>query len=154
MADQAAVKDGNGVKVNAPAESMVESVAEFVNDITTLAELQAKLAAADLKEASGRALVPAIAVGAGLVLLLGSLPVVLIGVASLLAGTGMSEGWALLLTGLAGMVIAGVLAVVAGLALGRSFTSFRRSQEELARNVSWVKTVIVYSGRAARNRRR
>ena len=154
MADQAAVRDGNGVKINAPAESVVESVTEFINDITTLAELQAKLAAADLKEATGRALVPAMLVGAGLVLLLASLPVVLLGVAALLAAAGLQEPWALLLTGVAGLIVATVLAVVAGLALGRSFTSFRRSQEELARNVSWVKTVIVYSGRAARNRRR
>ena len=154
MADQAAVKDANGVKVNAPAESMVESVTEFVNDITTLAELQLKLTAVDAREAVGRAVVPAALVGAGLVLLLGSLPVVLLGVADLLVSAGMAQGWARLLTGLGALVVAGVLAALSAPALARSLGSFRRSSEELARNVAWVKTVVVYSGRAARNRRK
>ena len=162
MVDQATVKgnaaqesrDGHGVKINAPAESVVGSLAEFTHDITTLVELQVKLAAMDAKESIGRAMVPAILVGVGVVLLLGSLPVALFGVAELLVAAGMTHGSALLLTGGVGIVGAGLLAVVAGLALSRSFTSFRRSREELARNIAWVKTVILYSGRAVSQRRR
>ena len=46
-----------------------------------------------------------------------------------------------------------VLALVGLRGLGGSFSSFDRSKEELARNLSWVKTVLVHSGRTPPRKR-
>ena len=143
--------NGNAANtINAPAEGVVESITEFINDISTLGELQVKLAAIDLKEASGRATTPVILLVVGVLLLLAGVPVILLGVADLIASAGLSQGLARLLTGVLALALAGVLAWVALKGLNHSFTSFRRSKEELTRNLSWIKTVVVYSGRAVK----
>ncbi len=152
MANQASVTAkepvGNGVQINSPAGSMIGNVAEFGHDLATLGELQAKLAVIDLKETLGRALVPAALAGAGVLLLAASLPVALLGVAELLAsGLNLIPGVAMLLTALGALVLAGILAFLALPALKRSFASLERSRDELTRNVSWIKTVLSYSGR-------
>jgi uncharacterized membrane protein YqjE len=155
MADQATVSRGNGVPIDAPATAMVSNLAEFGNDFATLAELQAKLAAIDLKESAGHAALPAGLLAAALVLLLGSVPVLLAGVATLIARyTGIAPDWALLLTAVVALALAAVLGALAASRLGRSFSSFQRSRDELARNVSWIKTVLTYSGRSAPSQRR
>ncbi|MEO6809667.1 MAG: hypothetical protein ABI353_11200, partial [Isosphaeraceae bacterium] len=60
MADQATLNGGPQVRINSPLiEGVIGNLAEFGNDITTLAELQAKLALIDLKEGGTRAAVPA-----------------------------------------------------------------------------------------------
>ena len=144
---------GNGVRINSPAESMIGNIAEFGNDLATLGELQAKLAVIDLKETVGRALVPAILAVSALLLVLGSLPVLLLGVAWLLiTKAGMNEGWAMLATAGVALILAGILAFLAIPALRRSFASLDRSREELARNVAWIKTVLAYSGRGLSKR--
>jgi hypothetical protein len=156
MADQATVsRGGNGVPIDAPAMAMVSNLAEFGNDFATLAELQAKLAAIDMKESAGRAALPAGLLAGALVLLLGSVPVLLAGVAGLIARyLGIGPEWALLLTAAVALAAAAALGAMAVSRLGRSFSSFQRSREELTRNVSWIKTVLTYSGRSAPSQRR
>jgi len=142
------VSRGNGSKVEASPGSLVGNIAEFGNDVATLAELQAKLAVFDAKDCLARATVPLIIVAAGAVLALGSIPVVLIGLADLIAAsTRLSDGSARLLVGLVFLIGAGAAAFVALRASLRSLESFRRSNEELARNLSWIRTVLVHSGR-------
>jgi hypothetical protein len=143
----------NGTNHGSPL-GVVSNIADFSNDIATLAELQAKLAAYDAKEAASRATIPLIILGAGSVLAVASLPVILIGVAELIAtSAGISTGKAQLIVGLVALLLA-VLACLFG-ARGslQSLDSFRRSREELTRNLSWIRTVLVYSGRAGGKRR-
>jgi hypothetical protein len=158
MADQATV-NGNGgakVKVNSPlVEGVLGNMAEFSTDLISLAELQARLAAADLKESTGRAVVPAGLLVGGTLLALVSLPVLLFGVGYLLAEyTSLSVGWSILLTAVAALLLGAVLAILGLRGLGGSFTSFQRSKEELTRNLAWVKTVLVHSGRPPQRNRR
>jgi uncharacterized membrane protein YqjE len=160
MADQASVKaghphpcssDGNG----APEQRVVGGIAGFGSDIATLAELQLELAVSDLKESLQQAKVPLALVVVGVICAMGALPVVLLGVAGLLAAAlKISPAWAILLTG--GVVLTAALAVVAvsTLKISPSFASFRRSREELVRNLAWIRTVLLYSGRAAPHRGR
>ena len=132
---------------------MVSNIADFGNDIATLAELQAKLTLLDAKEAATRATTPAIALGAGLVLALGSLPVILLGLADLIASkTSLSAGAAQLIVGLVTLLLAAGIAFLGLRGSLGSLTSFRRSTEELTRNLSWIRTVLVYSGRGAGKR--
>jgi len=138
----------------AAPEGVVESIAEFANDVTTLADLQTRLAIYDAKEAVGRATVPAILIGSGLAVALASLFLVLLGVSDLIAtAAGISDGAARLIVGLVALAAAGITAYLSLKAATRSLESFRRSREELARNISWLKTVVVYSGRPGERRR-
>ncbi|MEO6807924.1 MAG: phage holin family protein, partial [Isosphaeraceae bacterium] len=83
-------------------------------------------------------------------LAMGGLPVLLFGLAELVHQYGgMPLGWALVLTAVVALVVAAIVGAVAALRLSRCFESFRRSREELVRNVSWIKTVLAYSGRAS-----
>jgi uncharacterized membrane protein YqjE len=149
MADQASMKaGGDGTRTTSLPEGVVGGIAEFGNDMATLVELQAKLALIDLKQATAKAILPIAFSVIGLALVLASLPVILLGVALLLAALlHISEGWAMLLTGAPVLVISGVVVAIAGMRVRNSFDSFQRSRDELVRNLSWIRTVLVHSGR-------
>jgi len=151
MDDQASMKAGRGHSGNG---SVVGSVAGFGNDVASLIELQAKLAALDLNEAVRQGTLPLVIGAVGLAFLGASLPVLLIGVAYLLAtALAIHLGWALLLTAGVALLASVSLVITAGSRLGRSLGTFRRSREELVRNLSWLRTVLVLSGRPAPRRR-
>jgi hypothetical protein len=155
MVNQASVSRGNGNHTHEHASplTVVGNIADFGNDIATLAELQAKLTALDAKECATRATVPLIVLGGGVVLALGSLPVILIGLADLIAAhSTLSPGAAQLIVGLVALAIAGLAGFFGLKGSMSSLDSFRRSREELVRNISWIRTVLVYSGRAGGKR--
>src|SRR5512135_144679 len=106
MADQASMKaGGDGTRTTSLPEGVVGGIAEFGNDMATLVELQAKLALIDLKEATAKAVLPIAFSVIGLALVLACLPVILLGVARLLAAQlHIGEGWATLLTGAVALV--------------------------------------------------
>jgi len=131
----------------------VGGIADFGNDVATLAELQAKLALIDLKECLGLALIPLACVVIGLFFVLGALPVVLLGAADVLArALSLKAGEAMLLTGGSVLVLALVVIVIAAIRIGPSLASFNRSREELTRNLAWIRTVLLYSGRSVPRR--
>jgi len=138
-----------GVRTNgSPPEGVVGGIAEFTNDVATLAELQLKLTLIDLRECVTKALWPIVLTVVGLVLAVASLPVILVGVALLLAALlQIGYGWAMLLTGGGVLVVSGLAAFFFARRIGPSFEGLRRSREELVRNISWIRTVLVHSGR-------
>jgi hypothetical protein len=151
MVDQTSVA-GNGSR----AGSVVSNIADLSSDVATLVELQARLAAIELKDNTRRASAPAAWMAVASSLLLASLPVVLIGASELLA-TALNltqRGWAYLIVAAAASVIGVVVAVLAWRRLVSGFDGFRRSREELTRNIAWIRTVLVYSGRPAPRSRR
>src|SRR5947209_3204012 len=126
MDDQATVRQGEGTRPNGQPEGVVGGIAEFGNDIATLAELQFKLAMLDFSESAGRATLPLVLTLAGLAVLVASMPVALIGMAELLsAALSIPRGWALLLIAVLAMAGAAVVTVLAGLRFSRSFESFQ-----------------------------
>jgi len=157
MADQASVKDSHphprSSANGAPEQQVVGGIAGFGSDIATLAELQVQLALSDLRESLQLALIPLALLVVGIIGVLGAVPVVLLGVAALLAtALKISSAWAMLMTGGVVLAVAFVVVAVSASKIGPSFSSFRRSREELIRNLSWIRTVLLYSGRSAPRR--
>jgi hypothetical protein len=153
MADQASVSRQNGSNNYASPLTVVGNIADFGNDIATLAELQAKLTLLDAKDAAAKASMPLISLGAGLALAFASLPVILIGLADLIATSSrLSSGASQLIVGLVALTIAGVAGLIGWKGSAGSLTSFRRSSEELTRNLCWIRTVLVHSGRSGGKR--
>jgi uncharacterized membrane protein YdjX (TVP38/TMEM64 family) len=155
MADEATVSNGAKVRVNSPiVEGVIGNIADLGSNLVTLGELQAKLAACDLRESAARAAVPVGLTTLGALLITAALPVALIGAADLLASaTGLSVGVSLLLCALASCLLGALIAFLAGRTIGRSFESFRRSNDEFSRNLAWVKTVLSQSGKSPQRTR-
>jgi len=144
MAGQATLNDNTGSPVN----EVLGGIGGLGNNVVTLATLQARLAAADLRESVTRGLMAWIALGAGLLLAIGSTTVGLMGIAWWLATSwAVAFSLALVLVAAGGIVTSAVLAVLAAFRLRSSFLTFRRSREELERNVAWLGTVFSQSGR-------
>lgn len=156
MADQASVRNagragqyGTAGQTNGNGAGVVGSIADFGNDVATLFELQWKLGTLDTQDFLKGAALPMVVAAIGLVVVLGAVPVALLGVSALLAGLlGIAIGWAILITAALALAASGVALFLAVHELNRSLEPFRRSREELVRNVSWLRTVLVHSGRA------
>ena len=137
-----------------PRSPEFEGVAEFVDDLASLAELQAKLAAVDLRDAARKSAIPDRADRSGLAVMAAGVPVALIGAGWLLADAlKIHQGWAMLLTAGAAMTLGGLVAGLGGRRLSHSFDSFRRSRKQLILNLAWVRTVLVTSARPHARRR-
>ncbi len=138
-----------GLRFRTP-EGVIGSLGEFTGDVMNLAELQAKLAAVDTKEAVDHATIPIVVLVASASVLLATLPVLFIGLAFVLAtALSLNQGVSLLIVGAVFAAIAGVVALIAVRRFVTSFESFRRSREELVRNLSWIRTVISQSPKTA-----
>lgn len=152
MADQASLRaNGQRNRINSPlVEGVIGNLAGFGADVASLAELQGKLLTLEVKEGTNKATVPLIGLGVAAALALGGLPVLTFGLGTLLAeALGLRQSAGLLLTGLIALSLAGLLAWLGLKGVGKSFAGFTRTREELTRNIAWVKTVLVYSGRPA-----
>jgi hypothetical protein len=132
---------------------MVSGVAEFGENLLSLAELQARLVALELQQNLQAAKIRVPVILAGAVLAVVSLPLVLAGIAELLVSElGMKRGYALLGVAVVALAIAGTAIALAVVWLRRALTGFPISREEFVRNLNWVRTVLLHSGRAARPR--
>jgi Putative Actinobacterial Holin-X, holin superfamily III len=127
---------------------VIEGVSSFGTDLATLTMLQARLAAYDLRD-SMRSATPAIAGMVAFATVAAASTVVgLAGLALWLATVlQVQAGIVLMVVALAGIVIAGVASALLARSLIASFSTFRRSREELERNIAWIKTTIMHSGR-------
>lgn len=134
---------------------VVTNVAEFGENLLTLAELQARLTGIELKQNVQAVKFGGAVLMVGAALGLAALPVALLGLAELLAtGLDIHRGLAQLIVAGAGFLIAGICAAIAVVRLRASDLGFPLSSEEFTRNVNWVRTVLLHSGRTARGRRR
>ena len=127
---------------------VIEGVSSFGTDLAALAVLQMRMAACDLRD-SAKAATPIIAGLTVFWIIAGaSTAVGLAGMALWLATiVNIQAGIVMMVVALIGLVISGVAAALLARSLTRSFTYFRRSQEELERNLAWVKTTLIHSGR-------
>jgi len=157
MVDRASVNSSGRARGlgSSSAAGEVDGVAEFVDDLATLAELQAELAVMDFRDSARKAAVPIVLTVVGLTVVAASVPVALLGTGWLLASAlKIHPGWAMLLTSGVAMALAGLVAGLGGRRLSRSFDSFRRSHKQLLLNLAWVRTVLVTSASARSHPRR
>lgn len=141
--------NGNGARPG----NVVGNLADFGDDLLSLAELQARLASIELKQNVAAAKVGGVVMMTGAVLALAALPIALAGIAELLVSSlGMDRGFALLAVAVAAFAIAGTCMAIAAARLRGSDLGFPLTREEFTRNLNWVRTVLLYSGRSARRR--
>ena len=136
------------------SDNVVENVAGFGEDLLTLAELQGRLAAMELKQSLNAARFGSLVFAVGLILALAALPVGLLGIAEMLVEmAGLGRAASRIVVAVASLAIAVACFVIAALRLRGSDIGFPLSREEFTRNLNWVRTVILHSGRSARRRR-
>ena len=129
MADQSSVNGQGTARVPGSSSAEFEGVAEFVDDLASLAELQAKLAAADFRDAVRKSAVPIVLTVVGVTMLAASVLVALLAHGWLLASAlNIHQGWAMIVTAGAAIVLAVFVAGWGGMRLTHSFDSFRRSR--------------------------
>ena len=132
---------------------VIGSVAGLGEDLTALAELQAKLAFLEWDENFRKARLWIVAIVSCAALALATLPVLLIGLAeALVSWWPMNRGPAYLTTVAIALLLAGAGIAVAVALLRRREVGFPRTREELTRNWKWIRTVLMHSGRPVERR--
>ena len=144
MAGQATLNTDPGASFN----GMLHGIGDLGSNMVALTTLQARLAAEDFRESSSLAQ-PALIAAAVLVPLgFASVTIGLLGIAWWAASElGIPLGRAMLLVGGGGLVLTSSIGALVIHRLRASLISFRRSREELDRNVAWLRTVLMQSGR-------
>ena len=142
MGHQTKVSERNGSPQTAP-KALARDVGDFAYDVFTLAELQVQLFTSDIQECGRRVLVPGLVLLCGAALGVACFPVALAALALWFIQvfeTSYATGF--LLATIVG-AISSVLLCVSGWFLVREpLTLLRRSQEELVRNLRWIKKVL------------
>jgi hypothetical protein len=142
--------NGNG----AGTGDLVGNIAGFGDDLLSLAGLQSRLAVIEFRQNVQAAKIGGAVIAMGAVLALAAIPVALAGIAELLVSyAGMNRGVALIAVAVATLAIAGTAIALAIGRLGAADMGFPLSREEWARNLNWIRTVVLHSGRSARPRR-
>jgi hypothetical protein len=127
---------------------VVTNVASLGENLLTLAELQARLTAVELRQNLESLQTGGALIVASSILAVASLPVLMVGVAELLVSElGMKRGYALLTAGSVAIAIAGLCIGIALSWLRKKPLGFPVASEEFARNLSWVRTILRHSGR-------
>jgi hypothetical protein len=136
-----------------PERVLRHSVSQLGSDVLTLMELQAELLQVDLKEWTSGMVKALMAMVAGVVVLLASLPVLLIGLGYVLEATTTLPLWAcMLIAAGCGIVLAGICAGLGFWLMKRDQGALNRFKTELGRNVRWLKEVLSHPSRAAATR--
>jgi hypothetical protein len=149
MVDQAQITPTND-RTELPPRAVARGTAEFLHDVTTLAELQGRLVLVDLRGGISKLVASAIVLCLGIVVALGCVPIALAALAITLAETtGLSLAASFGISLAAGLVLAVILIIPAALALKGGVRMFDRSLHEWRRNVQWVKDTLKRLGQSS-----
>jgi hypothetical protein len=126
----------------------IEGIGSFGADLATLAVLQARLAASDLRDAARRARLRLLGLVTSLVICAAGMVAVILGVGLWLAARlGIEPGAGVLLSGVVVLAFAVTLGFLSVQALASGEPPFQRSHDELERNLAWIRTTLSQSGR-------
>jgi len=125
------------------SNSLGKDVREFTHDVFTLAELQVQLFITDVREFGHRVLVPGLVLICGIAFGMACFPVALVAVALIMTEVfEISYTAGLLIALVAGASLSLLLSVIGWLQFRKRFAVLRRSQQELACNLRWIKKVL------------
>lgn len=143
---------GRGTQHNGAAE-FGRNFSLLAQDFATLAELQLRLFAVDLREARRSAIPALAAIVAGAVLALGCLPVLMAAAAySLVEFAQWPASGSFGLVGGAALLIASLSAFVGWKRLSSAASTLSRSREELSETLHWLKRALHTSPSGERHR--
>ena len=126
-----------------PPNGVAKSMGELMHDIASLTELQFELFRIDCREGLKRLLIPVTLLLLAGIVAVGTVPVALILIAEVLAQVaGLSRPAAFSIAALSGLIVAAVLGVAGWSYIGGVARVFRRSREELSRNMTWIKHAL------------
>lgn len=115
----------------------------FVRDLLKIGDLQLRLLSLDMRKAGKGVRTGLILVVVSVTVLLGAFPVILLGVAAALQShCGLRQEVALLLAGTSGVALGGVILLAGVRILISASTPLKRSQQELAANLRWIRGVL------------
>ena len=114
----------------------------LLSDLTELAELQAKLLAADASTAANRSAASLVLVVVGLVLIASALPVALVALGYGLVAAGLPAWAGFLIAAGAGLAVGLIAALLGWRGLRRAAGTFGRSREAFSQNVARVKSSL------------
>lgn len=136
----------NGQRIDETAAAVGGNVANLASDLLSLAELQARLVALDLRESGAQALIPAAVVTGGVCLALGTVPVLLLGISGALAGAvSISLVSAEMMVSVVAMAAAAVCVWIGCQKMIAALNVLHRSREEFEANLRWIKKAIQQS---------
>jgi len=142
MVHQTKVSEQNG-SPKAASTGLAGDVGEFAHDVLTLAELQAKLFAADVRQCNQRVLVPGTALLGAAALGLACFPIALVGLALLVVQVFETEpAAAFLIVAAIGALASALVCLISLSRVRRHLTVLGRSKQELFRNLNWIKKVL------------
>ena len=140
--------NGNG-RLHTKMPDVAGNFAELAHDVIELSELQSQLLMLDLKKSSQRMRTCLILGITGICLLLGTIPVVLLALAQLLAEQlGWSQAAGLAVAALVGLGLAAIVVGAAWAIFRSGLISLERSRNELNRNIAWIKSTLRSRGEA------
>jgi len=149
MVDQTEVKPADG-RTELPPRAVARGTAEFLHDVTTLAELQGKLLVVDLRQGVEKLVMPAVLLVIGVVVGLGAVPIALAALAlTIKATTELSLFVTFWIAVAVGVVLSLALALPAYSRLKHGMGMFERSYYEWGRNLKWIKDTLQRLGRSS-----
>ena len=141
-------RPGSAGFVDRSSAGVVTNVTSFGENLLSLAELQARLTAVELRRNVDSVKSTGALMAFGALLAVSALPVMLLGVAELLVSElSMKRGYALLTAGFAAVVIAGACIAIASQWLRRKPLGLPLASEEFSRNLNWLRTVLRQTSR-------
>jgi hypothetical protein len=141
--NQMSLNHKNGKAKPGPVMGFANQAASVASTAMELAELQFQLIKADAAKATREAVAALVGTVAGICALLAGLPIVALGMASLLDDLTMLNAWqSQLLVGVLFVIAAGAVVAISLRSLQKTTAQFDRSRRELAENVAWLKTVV------------
>ena len=127
---------------------LIEGVGTFGADLAALAVLQARLAASDLREGAKRSRIALVAAMIGGIICTCGIGAIILGASLWLAANlEIQLSTALIAIGIASLFVAAMSLLSCVRALTTWESAFQRSHEELERNLAWIKTTLMHSGR-------